>query len=164
MLGAGRAGEAEKSARIAARDAAILLTAFGIVFAVFRVPILHAFTADPVVVAIGAGALPVLALAQPFMASTLVIGQALRGAGLTRDVLFVSALGALAVRLVCTWVFAITLGLGVVGLVMGSTADWFARFVLLAFVGRMRARRLRFEGPALPVGTVAQLAPHTADG
>jgi len=140
-LGALRPDEAEKSARIATRDAMLLLSAFGAVFALLRFQVLAVFTADPVVVALGAAALPVLALAQPFMASAVTLGQALRGAGFTREVMFISGLGALVVRLACTWMFAITLGLGVVGVVMGSTADWAVRSVLLGFMGRLRASK-----------------------
>ncbi|WP_394838232.1 MATE family efflux transporter [Pendulispora rubella] len=142
-LGARRPAEAETSARIAARDAILLLCAYGALFALFRVPILRAFTSDPLVIAIGAGALPVLALAQPFMASTIVTGQALRGAGFTRDVLYISAFGSLVARLACTWLFAITLDLGMIGVIIGSTADWLARSVLLAIVGRKRASTIK---------------------
>ncbi|WP_394821170.1 MATE family efflux transporter [Pendulispora albinea] len=145
-LGAQQPAAAETSSRIAVRDGVVLLSLFGAVFALGRGPVLTVFTSDPAVIAVGVSALPVLALAQPFMASAVVIGQALRGAGFTRDVLFISALGSLAVRLACTWFFAITLNFGVVGVVMGSTADWCARATLLALVGRSRASKLKLAG------------------
>jgi Na+-driven multidrug efflux pump len=83
----------------------------------------------------------VAAVAQPFMAVATVIGMALRGAGATRSVLAVSLLSSFAVRLGATWLFAITLDYGLVGVWMGSTADWIVRTLLLAAIwarGRWR--------------------------
>ena len=139
-LGAGRPDDAEKAARLSIRYAVVLLTAAGLVFLVLRRVVLPIFSSDPLVIAIGAAAVPVLALAQPFMATATVLAQSLRGAGETRLVLGVSAFGALFLRLVCTWLFAITLDLGLTGVWIGSTCDWIARALLLLLLGRRRAR------------------------
>ncbi len=141
-LGRDDARASERFARRAAEYAVLMLTALGLLAFLLRRPLLQAFSSDPAVVAEGLRTIPVLLLAQPFMAVGIVLGQSLRGAGDTRGALGVSALGALAVRLSCTWLFALKLGLGLQGVWLGSTCDWVARSVLLVFWGRGRLRRM----------------------
>lgn len=138
-IGADKPEEGWKAAGIATRDAVVALTFFGASAFVFRDQILPLFTPAPRVVAIGREAILVLALAQPFMATGMVLAQALRGAARTTEVLVVSILGAVVVRLPATWLFGLHLDLGLTGAWMGSTADWLARCAALAFIVR-RAR------------------------
>src|SRR6185312_1415366 len=79
-LGAARPAHAKRAARIAARDAAVALTTLGLIVVVARRLVLPVFAKDANVVEVGLSAVPVLALAQPFMAVAIVLGQALRGA------------------------------------------------------------------------------------
>ena len=145
-LGAGDPAAAQQVARISARDAMITLTVFGICAVALRSAILPVFSSDPAVLAIGREAIPVLALAQPFMAVGIVLAQALRGSGRTRDALGVSVIGAVLVRLSATWFFAITLGLGLAGVWLGSTLDWFVRSILLGLIWRRTTRRVAEAG------------------
>jgi len=138
-IGARLPEEAWATARIAARDAVVTLTLAGLVALALRDVILPMFGGDPAVVAIGRSTMPVLAVAQPFMAAGIVFAQSLRGAGRTREVLGVSVVGALLVRLSATWLFAIVLDLGLVGVWMGSTADWIVRSALLVGLWRRPA-------------------------
>jgi MATE family multidrug resistance protein len=142
-LGADRPREALRAATLSARYAAILLTTLGGLAFLFRWPALRLFSSEEEVVALGVQAIPILLLAQPFMAVGNVLSQAFRGAGETRTALGVSAVGALFVRLAATWLFAITLGMGLVGVWIGSTCDWAVRSVLLLALGRSRVRRYR---------------------
>lgn len=130
-LGAQNPRDARKAAFIATRDAVVTLTLFGVVALVLRDAILPIFSRDAGVVAVGRETMPVLAIAQPFMAAAIVLAQALRGEGRTREALGVSVIGAVAVRLVMTWLFAIHLRMGLVGVWLGSTLDWVARSALL---------------------------------
>jgi putative MATE family efflux protein len=132
---------AERLARRAAEYAVLLLTTMGLAAFLLRRPLLGAFSADPEVIDVGLATIPMLALAQPFMAVGIVLGQALRGAGDTRAALTVSAVGALAVRLSCTWLFALKLGWGLPGVWLGSTSDWVVRSLLVTVWGRRRLRR-----------------------
>ena len=140
-LGAGEPEAAVKVARIGARDAVTALTLFGLTALALRSAILPMFSHDPEVLAIGRAAMPVLAVAQPFMAVGIVLAQSLRGAGRTREALGVSFIGAVVVRLSATWIFAITLGFGLTGVWMGSTLDWMVRSMLLGIVGSRTAAR-----------------------
>ncbi|MDF2698218.1 MAG: efflux family protein, partial [Labilithrix sp.] len=138
-LGAGRPDEARSAAWIAARYAVITLTSCGLGALALRNLILPVFSRDPEVLAIGRSAMPVLTIAQPFMATALVLAQSLRGAGKTRQALGVSLMGAFFVRLTATWLFAIVLGFGLVGVWLGSTTDWFVRATVLVLLFRRPA-------------------------
>src|SRR5207247_4269263 len=85
-IGARRPDEAARAARIATRDAVVTLSALGLLFFLTRRWVLPVFSPSDDVVRAGLAAVPLLALAQPFMAMGLVLGQALRGAGRTREV------------------------------------------------------------------------------
>lgn len=144
-LGARRPAEASRAGWIAAVMAIAGLSAIGVIFAAMPRVLMLAFSSDPAIIEIGARSLYVAAVAQPFMAFATVVGMSLRGAGDTRTVLGVTFLCALGVRLAATYFFAITLGLGLVGVWMGSTADWVARSGLLAVAyarGRWRGVRV----------------------
>jgi putative MATE family efflux protein len=135
-LGARRPDEAKSAARIAARDAAVALSAVGAVVLAARQLVLPVFAKDAAVIAVGLSAVPILALAQPFMATAIVMGQALRGAGRTRTALLISLAGAVFVRLGATWLFAVELALGLPGVWLGSTCDWALRAVLVVVATR----------------------------
>lgn len=140
-LGQGRADEAERSGLMAMAMAILLLTSFGVGFALSPRLLMEAFSPDPAIVALGSRALYVAAVAQPFMATATVLAMALRGAGDTRAVLAVMVASALIVRVAATYVFAIVLDLGLIGVWLGSTSDWMVRAALLGWLyarGRWR--------------------------
>lgn len=133
-LGAGDAETAKRAARIAARDAAVTLTALGLAAFAAQGIILPIFGGDRTVIALAASAIPVLAFAQPFMGASMVFSQAIRGAGRTMIVLLVSTLGAVVVRLAATWFFVIAQGGGLRGVWLGSTCDWVVRSAILVLI------------------------------
>jgi putative MATE family efflux protein len=149
-LGARRPDEARRCAVLAARYAVVALTSLGLVFLATRYVVLPIFSSDPRIVELGASTAWILALAQPFMAAAIVLGQALRGGGFTRAVLGVSAVGAFAVRLSSTYAFAVALDLGLPGVWLGSTCDWIARSVLLVVVGAVISRQTLARASPVP--------------
>jgi putative MATE family efflux protein len=143
-LGAGKPGEAMRAGWIAIAMAMGLLTTFGLCFSLAPRLLVSAFSSDPAIVALAARALYVTATAQPFMAFATVAAMSLRGAGDTRTVLGATVVCAVVVRLAATYLFAVTLGFGLVGVWMGSTSDWICRAAILgAAYARGRWRRVR---------------------
>jgi putative MATE family efflux protein len=136
---------AERAGWIAAFMSTAVLTSIALFFAIAPRPLVAAFSSDPAIVAAGARTMLVLAVAQPFMGFATVMAMGLRGAGDTRTVLGVTVACSVFVRLAATYLFAITLGLGLAGVWLGSTADWVARALLLGQAyarGRWRAVRV----------------------
>jgi putative MATE family efflux protein len=131
-LGARRPAEASRAGIYATAMVVALVSIFGLVFALAPRLLMRPFTTDPEIIALGSQSLKIAAVAQPFMAFTIVVGMGLRGAGATRTVLYVTFVGGLCVRIAATWLFAITLGWGLAGIWLGSTADWMIRSALLA--------------------------------
>jgi Na+-driven multidrug efflux pump len=121
--------------------AAATLTSFGVLFFVLRRQLPALVTPRGDLQALAAAAIAVMAVAQPFMATGVVLGQGMRGAGATRVALAVSVLAGFGVRLVATWIATMVFHLGVPGIWMGSTADWIVRAILLAVLWRRGAWR-----------------------
>ena len=143
-LGAKRPGDATRAGWLAAGMSVALATTIGVTLALAPRLLMTAFSTDPAVIDLGVKTLYIAAVAQPFMAYATVKGMALRGAGATRTVLLSTFVGALVVRVAATYLFAITLGLGLFGVWLGSTLDWVVRSGLLgAAYARGRWRGVR---------------------
>lgn len=90
-VGAQRMDEAAAVTRIATAWGMAWMGAIGLLLIVFAVPMMRAFSNDPVVVQTGAAGLRIVALAQPLWAILFVQGGALRGVGNTQFPLRVNA-------------------------------------------------------------------------
>ncbi|MBX3251991.1 MAG: MATE family efflux transporter [Myxococcales bacterium] len=129
-LGAGRADEAAAAGRAATKLTVIVLGGVGVVFALFGSLLMRGFTSDPSIVALGAPCLYVAAVAAPLMGAGVVLSEALRGAGATREALGITFLGGLLVRLGVTGVIVFVWDGGLLGVWIGSTIDWAVRAAL----------------------------------
>ncbi len=135
-LGAKRPDESAFGAWIATALAIGLLSLCGFAFVLIPHLLLAAFSPDSRIISAGVPCLYVAAVAQPFMAISTVLAQGLRGAGDTKTAFYVSLAGGLVVRLCATYLLAFTLGLGLVGVWLGSTCDWIFRSLILLMVFR----------------------------
>lgn len=107
-VGAGRLDEARAVTNVAMRWAILWMGGLGALFILFAPQLVGIFSSDPELIAIGAAAVQVVALAQPLWAGTFVIGGALRGIGDTRTPMVISgilgwAAVGIAMLLVCVW-------------------------------------------------------------
>ncbi len=138
-LGARRPLWAERAGFMTSRVAVISMSIMGILLFAFGPSVVHLYTDDPEVIALGGIALRILALAQPFCAISFTMAGSLRGAGDTRFVMISTALGIWGVRLGTAYTLGVTLGLGVPGAWIGLVADQLLRSLLT---------RRRFAGGA----------------
>jgi putative MATE family efflux protein len=139
-LGAGRERDALSALASAVAMATVALTGFALVFVAAPSMLLAVFSSDPAIGAAGRSALSIAAFAQPIMAIAVVGSMALRGAGATKRVLWITMIAGVAVRLSATWLFAVHLDMGLTGVWLGSTADWIVQAALIA--GALSVRRL----------------------
>lgn len=126
-LGAGRPEEAERVGWLAARWGAIVLSGAGLVFLIIPELCVGIFTDDPAVIEEGARCLRIAAIAQPLMAITDALAGSLRGAGDTKTPMIAALIGPIGVRLTLCWLLAYPMGLGLMGIWIGSTLDWVVR-------------------------------------
>ncbi len=133
-LGARRPEDAALAGRAATFYAVVALSVYAVLVSSMPAILLGVFTDEAAIVAAGVPVMVVLAVAQPFMAVGIVMSQTLRGAGETRAPFVVMVAGGLVLRLFATWLFAFPLGLGLLGVWIGSTVDWMLRAALLGWV------------------------------
>jgi len=144
-LGQGRTEEAARSCGTAAALAVLAVSGLSLLFLGVPRQLLSLFSEDPAVVQQGIAPLTVAALSQPVMAFAVVVTMALRAAGATRVVLVTTFGCAVVVRLIATWLFAMGLDLGLLGIWLGSSVDWLVHAAVLGAVllgGRWRRIRV----------------------
>lgn len=133
-LGADRPQDAARCAWITVGLSVGFLSTLGLVFLSLPQTLLSLFTIDDAIVTMGVPCLYIAAVAQPFMALSMVLGDSLRGAGDTRTAFVISLSGWLVVRSIMTYLFAFVLDLGLVGVWLGSTSDWIIRSIVLSVI------------------------------
>jgi putative MATE family efflux protein len=126
-LGAGRPERAQRATYAAFWLAFIVMNAMGVVLFILAVPILQLFTNDPAVIQQGAIVVRTDSALQPLIAASFVFSGALRGAGDTRTTMFITIGSVWALRLVASYLLAITFGLGIFGIWLGIGLDFASR-------------------------------------
>ena len=135
-LGSREPNDAARAGMIASIMSVSMLCVVSFVLLTMAGVLVSAFTPDPHIISAAVPAMRVAAVAQPFMGFAMVIAMSLRGAGDTRTVLWAMLVGSLFIRGGVTWLFAIEWQMGLVGVWMGSTADWVVRAVWLGWAYR----------------------------
>jgi MATE family multidrug resistance protein len=153
-LGAGRPDQARSAARFAVFVAVTALAVIGLIFAVFPAVLVSPFSREVDVNTQAATALLIAAFAQPVMAFCDAVAGILRGAGDTRTPMLTAIAGPLLIRISACYVLAYPMGLGLAGIWIGTTIDWYVRALWLgtAFY-KERWLHLKLRGAATAPGS-----------
>ncbi len=125
-LGARDPRRAELCARETVRLGTLVMGSMAVLFLIIPHLLMRIYTTDPAVIDLGRNILRIAALAQIPMGISFILAGALRGAGDTRTVLYISMLGAWPVRLLLTGAF-LFLGWGLTGAWLAMVLDWAVR-------------------------------------
>ncbi|MDA8228209.1 MAG: MATE family efflux transporter [Desulfitobacterium hafniense] len=129
-LGAEDPKLAEESGKIATKVAIGLMSVMGVVFFFFAPALVSLFSSDPEVISLGAECLKIVAISQPPLALVMVLSGALRGAGDTKTVLYITGAGIWLVRVIFAYVFTTVFNWGLVGAWYAMIIDLFVRSIL----------------------------------
>lgn len=140
-IGAGKYQRAKMENWEANRQAAVMMSAMGVVFFFFPYGLLRLFTDDPVVLELGTSFLKIVALIQIPLALTMVLCGSLRGAGDTRFIMGATLVGMWGVRLPAAYAAAYFFPDTVVAVWWGMVADWTVRMLLVLW--RYQSERWR---------------------
>ena len=138
-LGAKRPDLARRYGWECGRMAMIMMGVVGVLLFVFPQYLMRLYTDEVDVVRLGVMCLRLMAPAQIFQAAGFVFAGALRGAGDTRRVMFITVIGIWAMRLGLTTLLILAVGVGLAGAWIAMGLDWVVRATLLM---------LRFRGGA----------------
>ncbi len=106
---------AEKNAYVCTALCLIIMSFMGLIFFIFPQILISFFTKDIEVKKLAIDALKIVSICQPFLAVSMVLSGALRGAGATKTVLLITFLGIFLVRIPTTYFFLNILKTGLLG-------------------------------------------------
>ena len=135
-LGAGRPEHARISAYEANRLAVVLMAAMGLLFFFSPYVLLKTFTSDPEVIRYGILYMKIVAFAQIPLATTMVVGGSLRGAGDTGFIMFATLAGMWFVRIPIAALLATVFKAEIQYVWSVMILDWLVRMLFL--LGRYR--------------------------
>lgn len=135
-LGKGSSQKALKNGYICTIIAMIVMSTFGLLFFIIPQFLVLLFTKDKDVIELATMALKIVSICQPFSGASMVLAGALRGAGDTKSVLFITYLGIFLIRIPITYLFLDVLNLGLAGAWIVMTIDLAIRSSLAFYIFR----------------------------
>lgn len=127
-LGALEYDKAKKTGYLNTLLAVMVMTTFGFIFMFAPKFVISLFTSDKNIVPLASEALRIVSVAQPVLAMSMVLSGALRGAGDTKSVLWITGIGMFFIRLPLTYILLYTFNFGLKG-------AWFVMIIDLTFRG-----------------------------
>jgi len=109
----------------------IISIGLGVAFFFYGKPIVAWYSDDPEVIALGANILKLVALTQPLQSSQFILAGALRGAGDTQSVAFITLITVLLIRPGLALLFIHKLGWGLMGAWYALVTDQIVRSALV---------------------------------
>ena len=131
-LGAKKPDRAAEAVRVATKYDVIFMSAVGLVFWVFAVPIVGLFTADAGAASIAAQGLRTMAIGFPLFGAGMVLEQAFNGAGDTWTPTWINLIVYWIIQIPAAWVLAYPMGYGVEGAFVAVTVAYCV-FVIIAY-------------------------------
>ena len=141
-LGAGNPRRAAHAGWTALATSGAIMLAVGVVFFLFPVPLLRAFSSDPRVLQIGAGLLAIAAAFQLFDGTQAVATGILRGAGETRTPMITNVIGHWLLGLPVGYALCFWFGWGVAGLWIGLSIGLVFVSAILTMVWFRKSRAM----------------------
>ena len=135
-LGKGSSQKALKNGYICTIIAMIVMSTFGLLFFIIPQFLVSLFTKDKDVIELATMALKIVSICQPFSGASMVLAGALRGAGDTKSVLFITYLGIFLIRIPITYLFLDVLNLGLAGAWIVMTIDLAIRSSIAFYIFR----------------------------
>jgi len=129
-LGAGEHNNAVKYGYLATKITLLLSLITGMTFYFLGQTIAGLYTSDSDVISLSASCLKIIALTQPALAVVQVLAGALRGAGDTKWVLYITTIGNWGVRLILSLMLGFYFGLHLLGVWWAMASDQFIRAIL----------------------------------
>lgn len=130
-LGSDRPETAERYGWECGRTAMVFMGAMGLVLLAIPHLLMRLYTTDPEVIRLGSICLRIMGPAQVAQAAGFVFGGALRGAGDTRRVMYITIAGVWTGRLGLCALLILRLGVGLGGAWIAMASDWVIRSSLL---------------------------------
>lgn len=115
QLGKNSPKNAERDAKATTTLALLAMSTFGLFFFILPGTIIAMFTNDPQIRELATGALRLVSICQPFLAVSMVMSGCLRGAGDTKAVLLITAIGMYLIRIPLTYLFLYKMETGLLG-------------------------------------------------
>jgi putative MATE family efflux protein len=122
-LGAHKYQDARKAGFLNMFLAMFVMTTFGFIFMLFPKFVISMFTKDQSIVPMASSALRIVSIAQPILAVSMVLSGALRGAGDTKSVLWITSFGMFFIRIPLTYLLLYVLNFGLNGAWMVMIVD-----------------------------------------
>ena len=129
-LGARRPDMAILYGKVSQRIGVLISIVLGLLIAIFRSNIIQLFNRDPQIVELGSQILLVLAVIMLFQIAQVITIGSLRGAGDVRFVAMISLVSVTFMRPILTYLFAYTIGLGLIGAWISVLMDQVIRYLI----------------------------------